>query len=152
MSSMLSVLTIPLIHALEVLRERLSCETAVNVLFNDALNTFYLQLYGVRHMVKDHSVNEKGNQQGFFYMYHPTDRITHTTAFITQVIEHWLERQIAQWVHHEGLIPGPIAPFLPNSTVTVVAAQWRLPTKSILFHYSLKKRRNYLMMHPTHFM
>ena len=26
-----------------------------NVLFNDALNTFYLRLYGVRHMVKDHS-------------------------------------------------------------------------------------------------
>ena len=26
-----------------------------NVLFNDALNTFYLWLYGVRHMVKDHS-------------------------------------------------------------------------------------------------
>ena len=24
-----------------------------NVLFNDALNTFYLRLYGVRHMVKD---------------------------------------------------------------------------------------------------
>ena len=30
-----------------------------NVLFNDALNTFYLRLYGVRHMVKDHS--ERGN-------------------------------------------------------------------------------------------
>ena len=30
-------------------------------LFNDALNTFYLQLYGVRHMVKDHSDSEKGN-------------------------------------------------------------------------------------------
>ena len=26
-----------------------------NVLFNDALNTFYLWLYGVTHMVKDHS-------------------------------------------------------------------------------------------------
>ena len=26
-----------------------------NVLFNDALNTFYLKLYGVGHMVKDHS-------------------------------------------------------------------------------------------------
>ena len=25
-----------------------------NVLFNDALNTFYLQSYGVGHMVKDH--------------------------------------------------------------------------------------------------
>ena len=26
-----------------------------NVLFNDALNTFYLRLYGIRYMVKDHS-------------------------------------------------------------------------------------------------
>ena len=32
-----------------------------NVLFNDALNTFYLRLYGVRHMVKDHSVGERRN-------------------------------------------------------------------------------------------
>ena len=32
-----------------------------NVLFNDALNTFYLRLYDVRHMVKDHSDSEKGN-------------------------------------------------------------------------------------------
>ena len=32
-----------------------------NVLFNDTLNTFYLRLYGVRHMVKDHSDIEKGN-------------------------------------------------------------------------------------------
>ena len=38
----------------DVMRER-------NVLFNDALNTFYLRLYGVRHMVKDHSDSEKGN-------------------------------------------------------------------------------------------
>ena len=32
-----------------------------NVLFHDALNTFYLQLYGVRHMVKDHSDSEREN-------------------------------------------------------------------------------------------
>ena len=32
-----------------------------NVLFNDALNTFYLRLYGIRHMLKDHSDSEKGN-------------------------------------------------------------------------------------------
>ena len=32
-----------------------------NVLFNDALNTFYLWLYGIRHMVKDHSDRERGN-------------------------------------------------------------------------------------------
>ena len=36
-------------------------EREKNVLFNDALNTFYLRLYGVRHMVKDHSDSEKGN-------------------------------------------------------------------------------------------
>ena len=32
-----------------------------NVLFNDALNTFYLRVYGVKHMVKDHSDRETGN-------------------------------------------------------------------------------------------
>ena len=32
-------------------------------------------------------------------MHHHTDRITHTTAFVTPVVEHWLEREIAQWVH-----------------------------------------------------
>ena len=82
-----------------------------NVLFNDTLNTFYLRLYGVKHMVKYHTDSERGNplplhgliflikQQGFFYMHHPTDRITHTMAFVTPVMEHWLEWEIAQWVH-----------------------------------------------------
>ena len=32
-------------------------------------------------------------------MHHPTDRITHTTAFVTPVVDHWLERVITQWVH-----------------------------------------------------
>ena len=32
-------------------------------------------------------------------MHHPTDRIAHTTAFVTPVVEHWLEREIAQRVH-----------------------------------------------------
>ena len=32
-----------------------------NVLFNNILDTFYLWLYGVRHMVKDHSDSERGN-------------------------------------------------------------------------------------------
>ena len=70
-----------------------------NVLFNDALNTFYLQLYGVRHMVKDHSNSEKGNpllphrllfpinSKGSFICTIP-DRIAHTTAFVTPVVEH----------------------------------------------------------------
>ena len=66
-------------------------------------------------MVKEHSDSERkpavatwaiisDQQQGFFYMYHPTDRIAHTTAFVTPVVEHWLGREIAQWVHYGGSI------------------------------------------------
>ena len=32
-----------------------------NVLFNDAFDTFYLWLFDVRHMVKDHSGTKRGN-------------------------------------------------------------------------------------------
>ena len=58
-------------------------------------------------MVKDHSYSEKGNplpphrlllsinSKGSFIC----TRITHTAAFVTPVVEHWLEREIAQWVH-----------------------------------------------------
>ena len=47
----------------------------------------------------------------FFYMHHPTDRITHTTVFVIPVVQHWLENEIAQWVgiHHEGSIRRPIS-------------------------------------------
>ena len=29
----------------------------------------------------------------FFYMHHPIDRIAHTTAFVTPVVEHWLDNR-----------------------------------------------------------
>ena len=73
-------------------------------LFSDALNIFYLRLYGVRHMVKDHSDSEKGNLLPTYGLQRvllcalPTDRITHTTAFVTPIVEHWLKWEIAQWV------------------------------------------------------
>ena len=42
---------------------------------------------------------------------HHIDRIAHTTAFVTPVVEHWLEREIAQWnPPHKGSIRRPIAP------------------------------------------
>ena len=48
-----------------------------NVLFNDTLNTFYLRLCGVRHMVKDHSDSEKGEREReIFYL------TMHSTHFI----------------------------------------------------------------------
>ena len=74
-------------------------------------------------MVKNHSDRERGNpllthrllipisRQGFFYMHHPSYRITHTTTFVTPVVGHWLGREIAQWVHNEGSIRRPIVPW-----------------------------------------
>ena len=35
-----------------------------NILFNDALNTFYLWLYGIGHKVEDHSESERGRKEG----------------------------------------------------------------------------------------
>ena len=32
-------------------------------------------------------------------MHHPTDRIAHTTAFVTPVVEHWPEREIWPVLH-----------------------------------------------------
>ena len=91
-----------------------------NILFNGTLNTFYLWLYGVEHMVKDHSTSERGNpllphgllfpisSNGSFICTIP-DRIAHTTAFVTQVVEQWLKREKYQWVLHEELIQQSIA-------------------------------------------
>ena len=62
-----------------------------NVFFNDALNTFYLRLYGVRHIVKDYSDSERGNPLPPQWLLFPNSSIAHTTAFVTSVVEHWLE-------------------------------------------------------------
>ena len=48
----------------------------------------------------------------------------HTTAFVTPVVEHWLEREIAQFVHHEGSMRRSIAPSacaLPLSYISLRA-------------------------------
>ena len=81
-----------------------------NVLFNDALNTFYLRLYGVGHMVNDHLVRAKTCCCHMDYSFQLTARVllygphhrqdnTYHGLCYTSRIEHWLEREIAQWVH-----------------------------------------------------
>ena len=59
-------------------------------------------------MVKDHSDSERGNpppprgllfpinSKGYFIYTMPQ---TGYTVFVTPVVDHWLEREIAQWVH-----------------------------------------------------
>ena len=73
-------------------------------------------LYDIGHMVKDHSDSERGNPllpHGLFFvisskdsfiLYHDTDSMSHTTAFVKPAMDHWLEWEIAQWVHCEGSI------------------------------------------------
>ena len=123
-----------------MVKDHSDSERERNVLFNDTLNTFYLQLYGIRYMVKDHSDSEREREMFYLtthsthfiygymasdiwlrtililrketrcrhigYSYQLTARVLlyapshrHTTAFVTPIVEHWLEREIAQWVH-----------------------------------------------------
>ena len=78
-----------------------------NVLFNDALNTFYLRLYGIRHMVKDHFDSEKGNPL-------PPHRlllsINSKGSFITSRGALAGTRNSSMGPPHEGSIRRPIAP------------------------------------------
>ena len=37
-------------------------------------------------------------------------RTAYNTAVVIQVLEHWQEQEIAQWVHDEGSIPRTIDP------------------------------------------
>ena len=84
-----------------------------NVLFNDALNTFYLRLYGVRHMVKDDSDRREETRcrhMGYSFvlaarvlLYASSYRQDNTYhGLISPVVEHWLEREIAQSFHKKA--------------------------------------------------
>ena len=63
-------------------------------------------------MVNGHSNSERGNLMTPHGLLFPISskgsfiytRITLTTACVTPVVEHWLEQEIVQWVHHEGSI------------------------------------------------
>ena len=73
-------------------------------------------------------------------MHHPTDRIAHTMAFVTPVMEHWLEREIAQWVHlmkdrsddpshHEQML-------LPRSYISLPVKEFNVIfVKIVLYNY-----------------
>ena len=93
-----------------------------NVLFNDALNTFYLRLYGVRHMVKDHSDSERGNlllphrllfpisSKGSLYASsHRQDNTYHGLCYTSRGALAGT-RNSSMGPPHEGSIRRPIAP------------------------------------------
>ena len=89
-----------------------------NVLFNDTLNTFYLRLYGIRHMVKDHSDSEKGillpphrllfliKSKGSFNCTIPPTGLCYTSRGTLAGT-----RNSSMGSPHEGSIRRPIAPW-----------------------------------------
>ena len=97
-------------------------------------------------------------------MHHPTDRITHTTAFVTPVVEHWLEREIAQWVHplkdrsddpshHERTLTMELH-LAPQQLNTVKLKYGKEPFRLRLrkpanMGYSFDLQQGFLMYHPT---
>ena len=93
-----------------------------NVLFNDALNTFYLRLYGFRHVVKDHSDSERWNTQPPHGLLFPISRKGSFTCTIPQTGYHMPRsfytsrgaltgtRNSSMGPPHEWSIRRPIAP------------------------------------------
>ena len=73
-------------------------------------------------------------------MYHPTDRIVHTTAFVTQVVEYWLEQlsDNPQYFHRCSA-----SDF--NSDYLLIA------NCSLIVHTDRRKEIVYLTTHSTHF-
>ena len=71
--------------------------------------THFIYGYMTSGMINDQSDSERGNPlsphgllfpiNSVFYMHHPTCRWAHTTAFVTSVVQHLLEREIDQWVN-----------------------------------------------------
>ena len=94
-----------------------------NVLFNDTLNTFYLRLYGVRHMVKDYSDSERETRChhiGYSFrlaarvlLYAPSHRQDSTYHSLCYTSRGALARtrNSSMGPPHEGSIRWPIAPW-----------------------------------------
>ena len=116
-------------------------------------------------MVKDHSDSEKETlyicysfllaARGHlnFYMHHPTERIIHTMAFVTPVVELWMEYKIAQWVHHEGWANAlTIKLYLAPTLIRVVKRE--VEKRCLEGKYEQEERKDiffYFTTHSAHF-
>ena len=107
-----------------------------NVLFNDALNTFYLWLYGIRHMVKHDSESERGNPllpHGYSFQlaarvllytsFHRQDNTYHGLCYTSHGALVGMRNR--SMVHHEGSIRWPITPWVNALTTELHLAPYR---------------------------
>ena len=94
-----------LLHILSLIFVR---RKAGNVLFNDALNTFYLRLYGVGHMVKDHSFRLTARVL-LYAPSHRQDSTYHSLCYTSRGALAGM-RNSSMDPPHEGSIRRPITP------------------------------------------
>ena len=104
-----------------------------NVLFNDALNTFYLRLYGVGHMVEDHSDSERGNLLPPHGLLFP---ISSKGSFICTI--------------PHTLLCGALAGTRNKELPLVSMKEANMDLVSYILH-TVPKTKHYLMTHLTHF-
>ena len=99
-------------------------------------------------MVKDHSDSDERKPaapHGLSDLHYP---IANTTTFITPVVQYWLEREIAQWGHHEGSIRRPIAPWANVHTTELHLAPPVIEDKSVrgnISDYNTPKKKSSMM-------
>ena len=88
-------------------------------LFNDALDTFYLMLFGVEHIVKDHLDSDTDNyiwtisdlQQSFLLFFYGPSHIQDNT-FHSFFFFFWLIYGLKYWVEKCRSIEGHVKPYL----------------------------------------
>ena len=117
-----------------------------NALFNDALNTFYLRLYGVGHMIKDHSDSMREethcHHMGItarVLLYAPSHRQDSTYHSFCYTSRGTLAgtRNSSMGPPHEGSIRRPIThheqTFLPQSYISLLATKQCMQRKHTKF-------------------
>ena len=75
------------------------------------------------------------SSKGSFICNHHIDRIAQTTSFVTPVMEHWLEQEIAQWVHHEGSIR--LASYHGATSHSLTGQTWDETYINVTYHFHL---------------
>ena len=91
-------------------------------------STHFIYGYMASDIVKNHSDSERGNPLLPHGLLFPISSkgsfICITPQPLLHQLEHWLEWEIAQWVHHEGSIQRPIAPWANALTTELHLAPW----------------------------
>ena len=128
------------------------------------LHTEVVSATGVHHLPYINSLTENitiareeiscRHYVGYYFVCTILQRGAQTTAFVNQVVEHWLERAIVQCCHYEGLMRRPIAPLLntlPRSYISFPYFPVSLKTIVIMhFIYSyLQQVTKYLLSVPV---